>query len=609
MKRTLGALLLLFAGLTNAFATPAAPHTFVVKDGSFQLDGKPFQIISGEMHYPRIPRARWRQSFRMARAMGLNTITTYVFWNLHEPKPGVYDFSGNNDVAEYIREAQQEGLRVILRPGPYVCAEWEFGGFPAWLLKDRTIPLRTTDPRYMTPVKKWLVRLGKELAPLQIANGGPIIAVQVENEYGSYGDDRAYMQASRQALIDAGFGKSLLYSADGLAQIRKVGLPDLLAAANYGPREAKSSMDRLKAMRPTGPYMTGEYWAGWFDHWGERWQRTNAKTEADEIEWLLKQGDSISIYMFQGGTTFGWMNGANSQKPTEYQPDVNSYDYDAAVSEDGQPSAKYALFRDAIARATGVTPPPMPEAPTLVALPPAQLATSISLWKTLPKPIQSEHPLSMEDVGQNYGYILYRTMLAAPVKGDLVFDAIHEYAQVYVDGKLAGTVDRRLAQTKLAMDAPIGARLDVLVEDTGRINYGPQIVGERIGILGDVSVDGKALTGWSIYPLPMEAPQKLKLDTATCTGPCFYRATLHVDAPADTYLDTQSLRKGQVWINGRNLGRFWYIGPQGALFVPASWLKAGANDVVIFDLEAAPGRSVQGLDHPVTTLGMAARAK
>jgi len=541
--------------------------------------------------------------------MGLNTITTYVFWNAHEPRPGVYDFSGNNDVAEYLREAQQEGLYVILRPGPYVCAEWEFGGFPAWLLKDHNLPLRTTDPRYMAPVKKWLDRLGKELAPLQIANGGPIIAVQVENEYGSYGDDRDYMRASRQALLDAGFGKSLLYSADGLAQIRKVGLPDLLAAANYGPREAKSSMDRLKAMRPTGPYMTGEYWAGWFDHWGEKWQHTNAQTEAGEIEWLLKQGDSISIYMFYGGTTFGWMNGANSQKPEEYQPDVNSYDYDAAVSESGQPTAKYALFRDAIARATGVTPPPAPDAPKLVALPAAPLSASVSIWKTLPKPLRSEHPLSMEDVGQNYGYILYRTTLTAPAKGDLVFDAVHEYAQVYVDAKLVGTLDRRLNQTKLAIDSGPGAQLDILVEDTGRINYGPRILGERIGILGDVSLGGKPLTGWSLYPLPMEAPQKLAFNPAPCEGPCFYRATLRLDTPADTYLDTQQLRKGQVWINGHNLGRFWYIGPQGALFVPASWLKPGANDIVIFDLEAAPGRSVQGLDHAVTNLSATAQGK
>jgi beta-galactosidase len=610
MKWTLNVFLLLLAALTatHAFAVPAAghaAHTFTAQNGQFMLDGKPFRIISGEVHYVRVPRTEWRQTFRMAKAMGLNTITTYVFWNAHEATPGVYDFSGNNDIAEFLREAQQEGLYVILRPGPYVCAEWDLGGLPAWLLKDKSMPLRTNDPRYMQPVRKWLMRLGQELAPLQIANGGPIIAVQVENEYGSYGSDRGYIRAMRQVLIDAGFGKSLFYTADGLNGIPKDALPDMLAGLNFGPGDpsaggAKASMDKYKELRPTCPYIVSEYWDGWFDHWGEPWNYTAARQQADEIQYILSHGSSISIYMFQGGTSFGWMNGANSPQADSYQPDVTSYDYDAALSESGQPTPKYYLFRNAIARATGVEPPPVPKAPKLAAMPVATFSSSVSLWKTLPPPRHSEHLLSMEDIGQGYGYILYRTTLKDAISGTLDLGVMHQYAQVYVNGKLAGIADRRLKQHTVAITSVNpGARLDILVENTGRINFGPRMLGERIGLLTDVTIAGATLTGWDIYALPMRAPQNLAFTVAPCTGPCFYRATLNVTKPLDTYLDTRELHKGQLWVNGRNLGRFWNVGPQGALFVPASWLKAGQNEIVIFDLQGAPGRKIAGLDHPV----------
>ncbi len=585
-----------------AQATPAPDpfHRLTVKDGQFQLDGKRFRIISGSMHYPRIPRADWRQRFRMAKAMGLNSITTYVFWNVHESKPGIFDFTGNNDVAEFVREAQQEGLYVILRPGPYICAEWDFGGFPAWLLKDRTMIIRSRDPKFIAIARAWLKRLGRELAPLQYAKGGPILAVQVENEYGSFGSDHKYMRQIHQALVDAGFDQSLFYTADGPRYIPNGSLPDMLAVANFGTGRAKESMEQLQQLRPTGPYMAGEYWAGWFDHWGEKHASTDGKLQAEEIEWMLRQGYSISIYMFHGGTSFGWMNGANSKSEHTYQPDVTSYDYDAALSESGHPTPKYFLFRDAIARSTGVTLPPVPETARAQAFPPVRLTHSISLWNTLPAPVHSEHLLTMEDLGQNYGYILYRTQLNAPVKGDLVFDALHQYAQVFLNGKSVGTVDRRLDQNSLAIDSPSPqSTLDVLVENTGRINFSIRIRGERQGILGNATLAGKTLTGWHIYSLPMDAPATLTFGEDNGSGPCFYRGTLHVDKPADTFLDTRQLRKGQLWVNGKNLGRFWFIGPQRALYLPASWLHAGDNDIVIFDLEAAPGRSIQSIDHPI----------
>ena len=291
-------------------ADTRAAHTFGVQDDHFALDGKPFRILSGEMHYARIPRADWRLRLRMAHAMGLNAITTYVFWNLHEPQPGVLDFSGQNDVAEFIREAQQEGLYVLLRPGPYVCAEWEWGGYPAWLIPKRAV-VRSTDAVYQHAAGRWLQRLGQELAPLQIGNGGPILAVQVENEYGSFGDDHAYMEQVKTQLRQAGFTKAMLYTADGADMLGRGALPELPAAVNFGTGDAERSFALLKKARPQGPFFAGEYWAGWFDHWGEAHQERDTATQVAELSWMLQQGYSLSLYMFHGGTSFGWMSGAD----------------------------------------------------------------------------------------------------------------------------------------------------------------------------------------------------------------------------------------------------------------------------------------------------------
>ena len=388
----------------------SAAHTFAVSGNQFVFDGKPYQVISGEMHYPRVPRAYWRDRFRKARAMGLNTITTYVFWNLHEPRPGVYDFTGQNDIAEYIREAQQEGLYIILRPGPYVCAEWELGGYPSWLLKDRNLVLRSNDPKYIAAMQKWFARLGKEITPLLLKNGGPIIAVQVENEYGSFGDDHAYMEQIRDAVKQSGMEASVLYTADGPEQIPNGSLPELPAVINFGTGDAEKSFSTLETLRPNGPRMSGEYWAGWFDHWGEKHHETDGAREAAELEWMLTRGYSVSMYMFHGGTSFGWMNGANSNG-TNYEPDTTSYDYDAPLDEQGKPRQKYFAFRDAIARVTHQTPPALVPDTPLQEFPIAARVESASLWRNLPKPIESKTLLAMEDLDQSYGYVLYRTAL------------------------------------------------------------------------------------------------------------------------------------------------------------------------------------------------------
>jgi len=606
MRRALSVLLVATAAFLTAsgqttFSVPTHlghGHSFRAGHGQFLLDGQPFRIISGSIHYARVPRAYWRDRLRMAKAMGLNTITTYVFWNAHEPRPGVYDFSGNLDVAEFIREAQQEGLYVILRPGPYACAEWEFGGFPSWLLKDPNMVVRSRNPEFLAAARAWLLQLGRELAPLQIGNGGPIIAVQVENEYGSYGDDHVYMQDIHQILVDAGFTKAQLYTADGPEELPRGSLPDLPAAINFGPGEAQKGFATLKQFRPDGPFLNSEYWDGWFDHWGAPHAHTNTDQQASDLDWMLRQGYSISIYMFHGGTSFGWMNGANSDGKN-YEPDVTSYDYDAALDESGHPTPKYYRFRQVIARDTGVTPPPVPSAPPAMAIPAFRLDSATSLWEQLPAPIHSEQPLTMEAMNQAYGYVLYRTTVAGPVSGELTIGAVHDYAQVYMDGKLAGTIDRRLNQTSLPLHIDSAhARLDILLENTGRVNFGPALPGERVGLLGGVRLAGKPLTGWENFSLPMLDPQKLAYTGKPCSGACFYRATFTLDHPEDTFLDTSALGKGMVWINGRPLGRFWRVGPQKALYLPGPWLHAGKNEVVVFDLEGKPGRSLRGLDHP-----------
>ena len=596
---------------SGMLASPA--HSFHVEGSQFLLDGKPFRVISGEMHYPRIPREYWRARLKMARAMGLNAITTYVFWNVHEPTPGTYDFSGQNDVAEFIREAQQEGLYVILRPGPYVCAEWEFGGYPSWLLKDPSTVVRSQDPRFMQPATRWIKRLGQELAPLQIANGGPIIMVQVENEYGSFGNDHVYMDLNRKALLDAGFTAAQLYTADGPGDIDNGSLPDIPVGINFdGNRvnQAQKSFATLKTRRPNGPMFNSEFWAGWFDHWGSPHAHTSTATQADNLAWMLAQGYSVSIYMFHGGTDFGWMNGANSSdSKKDYQPDVTSYDYDSALDESGRPTPKFFAFRDVITKATGITPPPVPQVATPIAIPAIHFTESASLWANLPKPIESPTPLTMEEIGQSYGYILYRTHLS----GGTGSISVHDYARTYLDGEddPASTADRRLHgnisfETHVDRTGDATSQLDILVENMGRINYSHQLLHDRKGIVAWTSPGSgpHAPKSWSIYPLPFTGttdPARFPYKSAPCTGPCFYRAHFELPpktTPADTFLDTSALGKGQLWVNGHALGRFWSIGPQKTLYLPGPWLKPGANEIIVFDLDGKPTPTVQGLTKP-----------
>jgi beta-galactosidase len=579
--------------------SPTGPHVLRANGDHFELDGKPFQIVSGAIHSARVPRPYWRDRLRKARAMGLNTVETYVFWNVYEQLPGQFDFSGQNDIAEFVREAQQEGLFVILRPGPYACAEWDFGGLPAWLLREPGMEVRTSNPAFIAAASRWLHRLGRELAPLQSANGGPIIAVQVENEYGSFGSDRRYIEQIRNLLVDSGFDRTMLYTADGVDQMPNGSIPGLPAALNFGSGSAKEQFAKFVRARPNAPRMCGEYWDGWFDHWGGKHHTTDAAAEARELQWMLEQGYSVNLYMFHGGTSFGWMNGANIDGG-RYEPDVTSYDYDVPVSESGELRTKFYLFRDAITKVTGIAAPPPPAPIVPQSLTPVQLTSSASIWNSLPEPITSPQILSMEHVGQSYGYILYRTNVAPAASGELRIDELRSYAQVYLDGVLAGTLDRRLNQSSMPIRLTHdNTRLDILVENTGRVNFGHEFPHEQAGITHSVTLANQPLTNWQIYPLPMLNVNSLPYKSKSCTGACFYRATFKVGEPADTFVDTRSLGKGQVFINGQPLGRFWNIGPQGTLYLPAPWLKKGENEIVIFDLDGKPDATIPFLAHAI----------
>lgn len=578
----------------------AGHRTFTVSGQHFLMDGKPYQIISGEMHYPRIPRPYWRDRFREARAMGLNTISTYVFWNLHEPEPGHFDFSGQNDIAEFIREAQQEGLNVILRPGPYICAEWELGGYPSWLLKNRALQLRSENPAYMAAVHAWFTRLGREIRPLLLKNGGPIIAIQVENEYGAFGNDSRYLEDIKGELVQAGMGDTILYTANPPQYLGSGSLPELPSVVNFGAGDAKKSFATLEQIRPNDPRMSGEYWAGWFDEWGGEHHSTDGKKEAAELRWMLDQGDSVNLYMFDGGTSFGWMNGADSHSKFDYHPDTTSYDYDAPIDETGKPRYKFHLFRKVIFEHTHADPPTLPASIPLKSFPISSQVLSASLWRNLPAPRDSKNPLTFEDLGQNYGYVLYRTELDQGDGGELVLQGLHDYAQIYINQQLVGTLDRRLKQSALKLPhVTHAATLNILVENTGRVNYSATILTERQGLTGSVTLDGKVLQNWKMFSLPMNDLSSLHFKKETCTGPCFFETTMQVDSPADTYIDTRALYKGQLWMGDHNLGRFWSIGPQYTLYAPGCWMRRGANHITVFDLNAQKNEKLVSVSKPL----------
>lgn len=582
----------------------AQEHRFELGDSTFLLDGKNFQMISGEIHYPRVPREAWRQRMKMAKAMGLNTIGTYVFWNLHEPQKGVYDFSGNNDIATFVNIAKEEGLWVVLRPSPYVCAEWEFGGYPYWLQNEKGLVVRSNDPSYMNCYRNYIMQLGKQLAPLQVNQGGNILMIQVENEYGTYGSDKSYMEKNKELFVEAGFD-GLLYTCDASRDVANGHLPGLLPAVNGidKPKEVKQLVQQYHNGK--GPYYIAEWYPAWFDWWGTKHHTVAPKVYADRLDSVLAAGISINLYMFHGGTTREFFNGSNYNDHSPFEPQISSYDYDAPLDEAGNPTEKFMLFRNAIQRNLGksVTLPVVPAAKKSMTIPSIDLDETLQLYDMLPSPTSHELPMSFESLNQAYGYVLYRTTIPAHPKASLRVRGLRDYAVVMINGTNIGTLDRRLKQEDIILPASSRAQtLELLVENMGRINFGPYLLKNTKGLTDSVLLNQKLLKNWKMYSLPFAVPpvQKFKNSSnSNYASPVVRRGQFQLSEVADTYIDVSAWGKGIVFVNGYHLGRYWNVGPQQTIYLPAEWLKKGTNEIVIFEMLKPQMNRIHTLVKPI----------
>ena len=575
---------------------------FEIGEKDFLLNSQPIVIRCGEMHFARIPREYWQQRLRMAHAMGLNTICAYLFWNYHEREPGKFTWSGMADAAEFCRLAQKEGMHVILRPGPYSCAEWEFGGFPWWLLKKEDIRVRTQDPYYLERCRLYLKEVGRVLVPLQVSRGGPILMVQVENEYGSYGKDKEYIGKIRDYLKEGGFDVPL-FTCDGPTQLKADVREDIFSVVNFGG-DPEGSFKYLKEIRPKGPMMCGEYYPGWFDSWGAAHHTGDIEHISTELSWMLDHRASFSIYMAHGGTTFGLWSGANAPP---YSPQTSSYDYDAPISEAGWDTPKYHVLRKTLMKYLEKNEkiPDVPKRNPVIAIPSFSTTEVASVFKQVSAPVESNRPLNMEKINQGYGCMLYSTTIPAGSAGKLIITEVHDYALVFVDGKKVGIIDRRKNQNSVNLSSKSKAsRLDILVEAMGRVNYGP-LIHDRKGITEKVELNSDGiiheLTDWKNSGLPLgdRSPNGLVFSKDTTTLPAFHRGSFKLANTGDSFLDMSKWGKGIVWINGKCLGRFWNIGPTQTMYVPGPWLKKGVNEVIVLDLIGTKEPVMEGLELPV----------
>jgi len=588
----------LLAISTFAGALAGQTPSFRFEGTEFILNDKPFQIIAGELHFQRIPKEYWKDRLIKARVMGLNTIATYVFWNALEPEPGQWNFTGNNDLAAFIRAAKDAGLYVIVRPGPYACAEWDFGGLPIWLLRTPDIKVRCMDPRYINACDAYIKKLAGEIRDLLFNRGGPILMIQIENEYGSYGNDRTYVLTLKKMWETAGIPGPFC-TADGATpfMLEAGSIPGVAIGLDPGTSE-KHYAEAAKLNRNV-PVFCAELYPGWLTHWGEKWASVKTEDLLPDVQWVLDNKKSFSFYMFHGGTNFGFTAGANFSD--RYEPDVTSYDYDAPLNELGRPTPKYFALKELLERyqPAGTKLPDLPAPLPVIEIPAFTINQTTSLFDNLPLPFLSPQPKPMEFYNQNNGFILYRTKLVGHHSGKLTITELHDYATVYVDGKYAGTLDRSKKEPTIEIPKtdPPAQMLDILVEGMGRINYGQHMI-DRKGITDRVTLNGMTLMGWEVFTLPMEGRYLTSLKFIFGIPPetpgVFFRGAFDLQELGDTYLDMSQWKKGVVWVNGRNLGRYWEIGPQKRLFLPAPFLKKGKNEIIIFDLHQTKPAPVKG---------------
>lgn len=587
-------------------------HTFKIENGNFVYDGKAIQVHSGEMHYSRVPAPYWRHRLKMMKAMGLNAVATYVFWNNHETAPGVWDWTtGNRNIREFLKTAQEEGLMVILRPGPYGCGEWEFGGYPWWLQKTKGMKIRTYNEAFLDSCRNYIGQLASQVRDMQVTKGGPIVMVQAENEFGSYvaqrkdiplGVHKQYSAAIRQQLIDAGFDIPM-FTSDGSWLFEGGAIEGALPTAN-----GEGNVENLKKVvnqhhGGVGPYMVAEFYTGWLDHWNEKFVKVSTKSFTDQLKKYLDNGVSFNFYMVHGGTNFGFTSGANYTNDKNIQPDLTSYDYDAPISEAGWATDKYNAIRQMMKEHVSYAIPDVPAQIPVITIPDIKLTATANVMDIVDKmdPVEGDTLMTFEDLGQGCGYVLYRRHFNQPISGTLKADGIADFGVVYVNGEKKGELNRLTGKDSLDIDIPFNSTLDILVENFGRINYGARISDNLKGLTKPITIAGNEINdSWSMYGLPMDKMPEVVGNAYTEGQPVLYAGTFNLDKVGDTFVDMQDWGKGIVFVNGINLGRYWKVGPQQTLYLPGCFLKKGENKIVIFDqLNEKRHTAISCVDKPI----------
>lgn len=599
-----------------AFAVPSlaakAKHTFKIEGGNFVYDGKPIHIYSGEMHYSRVPAPYWRHRLKMMKAMGLNAVATYVMWNHHETAPGVWDWkSGNHNLRGFLQAAADEGMLVILRPGPYVCAEWEFGGYPWWLQNEPKMEVRTLNQPFLDSCKVYINQLADQVRDFQITKGGPIVMVQAENEFGSYVAQRKditlathkeYSAKIREQLLAAGFDIPM-FTSDGSWLFEGGTIEGVLPTAN-----GEDNVEKLKKVVDqynggVGPYMVAEFYPGWLDHWNEKFVKVTTKSVIDKMKNYLDNNVNFNFYMVHGGTNFGFTAGANYGNSKDIQPDITSYDYDAPISEAGWDTPKFHAIRDMLKGYVSYKVPNIPARIPVISIPDIQLTKTQNVFDIVEgmTPVESEQVLTFEQLNQGHGYVLYRRHFNQPISGVLKAEGIADFGVVYVGGQKVGELNRLTGKDSLQVDIPFNSTLDILVENCGRINYGARITKNNKGLLKPITIDGNIIDGgWNMYKLPMDKAPVISGSGSYEAGlPVIYQGTFNVANVGDTFLDMEAWGKGIVFVNGINLGRYWKVGPQQTLYLPGCFLKKGSNEIVIFEqLNDVKQSSLSGVETP-----------
>lgn len=568
----------------SAGAADQAAPALAWRDGGIVRDDRPYRILSGALHYFRVHPDQWEDRLRRLAAMGANTVDTYVAWNFHERTEGSFDFSGWRDVERFVRLAGEVGLDVFIRPSPYICAEWSNGGIPFWL-SGRTRALRTSDPVFLAAVDAWYDELIPRLVPLQAAHGGPITAIQVENEYGSFGADAGYLAHLRDGLRARGMVE-MLTTADGITadMIAHGSVPGAMTTFTFG-----TGVARAEELRRDGEaLMCAELWGGWFDHWGEQHHVRSATSMIGTVDELLAAGGSVSLYMAHGGTNFGLWNGANHDRVL--QPTVTSYDSDAPIGEDGSVNEKFLALRAAFAPFHDTALPPIPAPPRRQRAATAPLVRRSSLgdaMRALPVAAESAVPLTFEELGAEDGLVAYEAPVSFPAGARLSVPRLYDRAVVLLDGARLGVLER---DGDLSLDLPAAGGsglLTIVVESLGRINYGP-LTGEGKGIMDGVLIGRRYVNGWAHRIVPQGAPEAGSVEVPAAAGAQadgVATAVFEIAEPADAWLAFPGGVKGMVWLNGFLLGRYWAVGPQETLYAPAPLWRAGRNEIRVLDTD------------------------